>query len=394
MRLLSVRDYADFECIGDKCPISCCGGNWSIFIDKESADFYHSVKGEFGNELRNGMIESRGNTMFKLSEDGNCIFLNENGLCRIYRNLGPDKLCITCRKFPRNFTLVGDILLCSLTTACPEAIRMIIQDKNPIKLIFADSDIQTDIAERLSGQHYNPDLDNAEFDNAFRAYIAGIHILQNRKLLLRDRMFLLLLFIERFQSKMKNEQNPMDLIGIFSDPDIYSLFLENNASIRDRDYISKIRVFTVLSRELIYEHCNFPKLKNCNELVNSIKSKENIDIDIDAFSEIYKKVESPKLQIEFEQIIVYRFFSSFLLGLEERDFFEKLAYEYILLMGLIIYMAFSEYELGYECSCEDRILFYSLCSRVDHATIGKKKFINILENNGFYNTEFLLKLIS
>ncbi len=394
MRLLSIKNYSDFECIGGECPISCCGGNWSIVVDKESSDYYRSIEGDFGYELRNGLKEICGKTMFKLDNNGNCTFLNENGLCRIYRNLGADNLCFTCKKFPRDFFIVGDILFCFLTSACPEATRMILQEKNPIEIILDDSDFSTEMAERFSGQIYNPYINEQRFDYALRTYVAGIHILQNRSFILKDRLFLVLLFIERFQLKIKTEQDPTDLLNVFSNPRLYSLFLENKPDICDKNFDSKIRVFMTVSMELVDGYCDFPSLRKCAKLINTIKTKEQLNFNTDKLSEIYDKLNSEEYQIEFEQIIVYRFFAFFMTGFENTDYFEKVAYEYILLIALITYAVIWEIESGSKCTCKERILFYSLCSRVDHATIGKNKFRNLLESNGYFNTEFLLKLIS
>ena len=39
--------YKDFKCIASKCTRSCCSVGWEIIIDKNTADYYKSVSGEF-----------------------------------------------------------------------------------------------------------------------------------------------------------------------------------------------------------------------------------------------------------------------------------------------------------------------------------------------------------
>ena len=55
MKLMSVKEYVEFRCSGGNCPICCCGGKWKILIDKETAEYYESVEGEFGERLRDGI---------------------------------------------------------------------------------------------------------------------------------------------------------------------------------------------------------------------------------------------------------------------------------------------------------------------------------------------------
>ena len=44
-------DYDEFACLGGKCRDSCCVG-WELDIDTETADYYRTVPGEFGERLR------------------------------------------------------------------------------------------------------------------------------------------------------------------------------------------------------------------------------------------------------------------------------------------------------------------------------------------------------
>lgn len=184
MKLLAVDEYIRFECIGSKCPISCCGGNWGIPIDDESYDYYMSVDGEFGDILRNGITELNGTNAFKLDEKiRDCMFLNENKLCNIYINLGSDSLCETCRTYPRAFYDVGDIEFCYLANSCPEVNRMIMQRMEPFDTLYDDSE---DESGSFAGEG---------FSKALSAMIAGLELLKNRKITVKDRFILLLIYI-------------------------------------------------------------------------------------------------------------------------------------------------------------------------------------------------------
>ena len=73
--------YKSFVCLGGECPDTCCGG-WRIPIDDESFRRYRKVTGSFGERLRRGMDPLT--RSFRL-KGRYCSFLNEKGLCDIFR---------------------------------------------------------------------------------------------------------------------------------------------------------------------------------------------------------------------------------------------------------------------------------------------------------------------
>ena len=64
MKQLIMSEMADFECIGGKCPDTCCAG-WKIYIDKKTEQFYGQVEGEIGDRIRKNI---------KTDESGRCLF--------------------------------------------------------------------------------------------------------------------------------------------------------------------------------------------------------------------------------------------------------------------------------------------------------------------------------
>lgn len=128
--------YKDFKCIADKCRHSCCIG-WEIDIDKESLDFYNSVKGDFGKKLQDN-ISLEGTPHFILSERERCPFLNRRNLCDIYTTLGKNCLCQICSDHPRFYNELPDRIEAGLGLCCEEAARLIITKKEPVKLLGED----------------------------------------------------------------------------------------------------------------------------------------------------------------------------------------------------------------------------------------------------------------
>lgn len=117
--------YKSFVCLGGECPDTCCGG-WRIPIDDESFRRYRKVTGSFGERLRRGMDPLT--RSFRL-KGRYCSFLNEKGLCDIFRELGKDGLCKACRDYPRHREDYGKLQEFMLSMSCPEAARLILEDE-------------------------------------------------------------------------------------------------------------------------------------------------------------------------------------------------------------------------------------------------------------------------
>ena len=122
--------YQSFCCIAADCPDSCCQG-WDVVIDSDTERFYYTVKGEFGEKLRSTIYtDNDGDRVFHLAKEKKCPFWGEDRLCDIYRELGEENLCATCRQFPRLSMEYADFTEHSLALACPEAARLILLTDN------------------------------------------------------------------------------------------------------------------------------------------------------------------------------------------------------------------------------------------------------------------------
>lgn len=115
--------YDSFACIGAACEDTCCRG-WQIAVDEESYRNYRKVSGKFGERLRNEIDKK--SRRFRLN-GRRCSFLNEEGLCDIYKELGKESLCETCRTYPRHMEDYGEIRERMLSLTCPEAARILLE---------------------------------------------------------------------------------------------------------------------------------------------------------------------------------------------------------------------------------------------------------------------------
>ena len=136
--------YDDFKCKADKCADTCCAG-WEVDIDSISYKKYKKVSGEFGKRLNNGIVFSDGIPNFRLCENDRCVFLNKNGLCDIYSELGEDYLCDICYEHPRFYNCFENVTEMGLGLCCERVCEMIFSSEKQVSLLtYSDNNDKAD----------------------------------------------------------------------------------------------------------------------------------------------------------------------------------------------------------------------------------------------------------
>lgn len=134
MKLISPDYYNKFSCIADKCRHSCCVG-WEIDIDSEAFEYYKTVGGALGNDLKANIVVCDGIASFALDKDERCPFLENDGLCRLIKELGEDSLCNICNDHPRFRSFFSDRTEIGLGLCCEAAAELILSQKHKVTLI-------------------------------------------------------------------------------------------------------------------------------------------------------------------------------------------------------------------------------------------------------------------
>lgn len=123
--------YKRFRCIAGECPDTCCAG-WEIPVDKASELRYRKARlrgtisnKEFARKLKKYVKQGR-----ILSEDVTCPFLNQEGLCEMYLELGSEALCHTCARHPRHMEDYGNLHEIVLLLSCPEVARLVLEEND------------------------------------------------------------------------------------------------------------------------------------------------------------------------------------------------------------------------------------------------------------------------
>ncbi len=130
-----------FKCIGPPCEDNCCIG-WDVDIDKKTFFAYQKVEDEELQKLFKKCLHRNTESFsvavdyakVRLQKGKRCPFLNDEKLCRIQAKLSEASLSNVCATYPRFTNLVNDVYEYSATVSCPEAARLILLNKNGLKI--------------------------------------------------------------------------------------------------------------------------------------------------------------------------------------------------------------------------------------------------------------------
>ena len=185
--------YKNFKCIADKCEATCCAG-WQIMIDDEAMDKYDKYNGDFKKRLNKGINKKE--SCFKQRINGRCIFLNKENLCDMQLSMGEEGLCKICSEYPRHIEEFENVRETTLSVSCPVVAADLLSNKNKV----AFYDIETDEEETFE------DFDLLFYSMLTEARQKIIEVLQNRKLSVYLRMYIVLAIAHDLQGRINRAQ--------------------------------------------------------------------------------------------------------------------------------------------------------------------------------------------
>ena len=68
-------------------------------------------------------------------------------MCDLYKALGPDALCDTCRMYPRHTEEYEGLRELSLSLSCPKAAKIILSCKEPVRFLEEETEEEDDFEE-------------------------------------------------------------------------------------------------------------------------------------------------------------------------------------------------------------------------------------------------------
>lgn len=183
--------YSEFHCIADSCEDTCCAG-WQIVVDDKALQRYAKERSTYKKTLHASINWNK--KVFRQDREKRCAFLRKDNLCDMYRKLGAESLCKTCRLYPRHIEEFEDVREISLSLSCPEVARMLIARKEPI--IFRSIEKKgTEEYEAFDPFLYSMLLDVRE---------CLFEILQNRNLPMENRILMSLGLAYDTENRVKN----------------------------------------------------------------------------------------------------------------------------------------------------------------------------------------------
>ncbi len=154
--------YDNFQCIGGKCPRSCCA-KWQILWDINEID-------KLKNSNCSDEIKSKIDTTFKkvtdekyaivLDEHLNCPFLDDEKMCSIQKNVGAEYLSVVCNDYPRRCTLLNKTFIRNCSISCYAAVELVCAEENSMDIIMKEFKTLTVRAKNYSEKEYekHPEL--------------------------------------------------------------------------------------------------------------------------------------------------------------------------------------------------------------------------------------------
>lgn len=231
--------YGKFQCIGSNCKYNCCR-NWSIvFTKQELKNMKRKIRTEEFREIFEGAFEKyqeRGNNYkIKFNEDKKCKFLDENGLCKVYKEMGPENMSLVCQIFPREVTYYMGKYECFLDVSCEEVVRLLLQEKDGIKLDIIERELtapEKQGAARIDTEtiRVSPVL---HYWTDFKILILGI--LQNREYSFGERMIVLGMGFKKVKDMLeKGVENTKTI------PNYVQQFVDDFNDSKNKDKYSKL----------------------------------------------------------------------------------------------------------------------------------------------------------
>lgn len=374
-------DYFDeFKCIASKCEDTCCAG-WGIVIDDETYNYYLTVDSEFGERLRSEIVKEEGENVFRL-KGNNCSFLNENKLCDIYSELGPESICYTCRQYPRYLEEFNDLREIGISLSCPEAARVILRSSKKVEFELIENNEEVNSLD---------DINQMIYITLMKCRKIVFDILQNRTLDLRVRCALIISFAEEIQEKI-------DFNKIEEIKEVEEKYL-------DQSFINE----TIKSIEE-YEGKESEKYNNINEILKVFKDLKHInpndplgledalryfwqsEDDEELYLDIHKKFEEyyKDKSYKFEQILVYFVFRYFMKAVFDYDVIAKIK------TALVSYLMIKElsvvrYLENKEFTEEDMVdISHTYSKDIEHLEENIETLAELFETNEVFCIEEML----
>lgn len=213
MKLVTPSFYKDFKCIAGDCPDSCCQG-WEVDADEKSLAYYKTINGEIRDKIDSVLDNDEyGNTIFRLTKNKRCPFLNDENLCDMHIAIGGEHTPFTCRTFPRFINDFGGTREMGVSFSCPVASDMMWDLKEPFDFVSEVNDIPPSLN----------DIDAETYFFLLTSRKKAYSIVQNQNKPVKDRLLELLDFgveLQNYLDEYEEGTTGIDFFEVFNNPEV------------------------------------------------------------------------------------------------------------------------------------------------------------------------------
>ncbi|SEV96327.1 flagellin lysine-N-methylase [[Clostridium] fimetarium] len=383
MRIRVPHYYKNFKCIGAACTDTCCAG-WEVVIDEKSYKFYKTVQGDFGQRLKATMISTDENSF--ILQNGNCPFLNENKLCDIYTELGEDKLCETCKTYPRFLEEFGDLREIGISLSCMEAAKLIIGNQEPVTF-----ELENNNEIITTYNNINPEL----FMNLYSARKVTIDILQNRSIDLNSRIALIIAFTQDIQEKIDRDKLSQisDVKKKYAKVDFVKNYINELDRYKDNalEKYENMSKYMNIFRNLEMINDNWPHIIN-----RDLECLHNTNAGEQFFAQQYSDFDAyyQDKTYEFENLLVYFVFRYYLKSVYDEDVLSKVK------MAVVSVLIIKELDIvrwidnGYKFEEADQIdIIHMYSKEIEHSDLNLEALAQALKSNEIFDMEQLIIML-
>ncbi len=370
--------FYDFQCEASACSDTCCAG-WGVSIDPVSLKKYKKYPGFFGNRLKNSINWE--NHSFE-QYNGRCVFLNEENLCDIYTEGGPEMLCKACTRYPRHYEEYENLREISLSLSCPAAARMIMSSDERMTFLKESRETPEEKYESF-------DSDLFRKLQEIREYLYGV--VQNRELSIEERMALLAATSHDLQNRIGRRRfYPVeDLLKRYETPAFLKTARKKFAKYQGKKTERRTqlqKMWRRLYRLEVLRPSWTELLKEQEQMLYCKLSEEEYKEAVCAFTENYKEKE-----YEYEQLLMYFLFSYVCGAVYDRDLFSKVRLAVVNTMlirelGIAVWLS-----RGRQLSFEDQVeLAHRYAREVEHSEPNIKAMEYMTAEEELFTLEKLL----
>lgn len=387
--------YNQFYCVANKCKFDCCSG-WTISIDKATFLKYKKVKGDFGKKLNDNIKRNRqSNSELDYGEiknkDKRCPFLNKDGLCDIYINLGEKYLSETCTKYPRSIKIINDICEKNLNTSCPEVVRILMEIKNPLEFTIEEEKIENPTINKIPNKLY---------DLVWKGRDFSIELAQFREISIWKRLIFIKIAGNRLEELMINS-NYKEVDNTINELEREFTSLEVIKSLDDIGTVPQVKltfIKSIIKARENFNNMNQVFLKLLEEFHEYIcKEEDGNDEELIKYltdaEEIFLKYFKNKEYI-LEHYIVINLFKNYFYCIKDKNIDMQIV-KLILMYAVIKYLLISRWIKNNENLNDDDIIeiIHSVSRELGHFNSFMDNIYKAIKKEGFDTLAYLAILI-